>query len=208
MAAAPGADRHVARGSSARWSPAFKRSPLNSQLATLRSLTSHFRQLEQGYIFVKLDHRWPHAQEIAQTFQKECGGIPWCAILDADQNVLATSDGPDGNIGFPAKDEPQGIEHFLKMLRDSRIRLSDADLDGLRASLEGREGAAPAEPKREGAAPAEPTPAKTEPASQANAVRRAGAAQRVMAVDGQLSMAQCSVAILEIPRTILCSMNN
>jgi hypothetical protein len=101
-----------------------------------RFIAAHREVLEQDYILVKLDHRWPHAQEIAEKFQTERGGIPWCAILDADQNVLATSDGPDGNIGFPSKEEPTGIEHFLKMLRDSRIRLTDADLEKLRAALE------------------------------------------------------------------------
>ncbi|MFO1096043.1 MAG: carboxypeptidase regulatory-like domain-containing protein [Planctomycetaceae bacterium] len=132
-----------------------------------RFIAAHRDVLEQDYIFVKLDHRWPHAQEIAKKFQKEPGGIPWCAIMDADQQVLATSDGPDGNIGYPAKDEPQGIEHFLKMLRDSRIRLTDADLDGLRAALEGKE-APKTKPatKREGEAPAEPSKAKPERTAQ------------------------------------------
>ena len=31
------------------------------------------------------------------------GGIPWFAILDAQGKALATSDGPRGNIGYPAR---------------------------------------------------------------------------------------------------------
>lgn len=132
-----------------------------------RFIAAHRDVLEQDYIFVKLDHRWPHSQEIAKKFQKEPGGIPWCAIMDADQQVLATSDGPDGNIGYPAKDEPQGIEHFVKMLRDSRIRLTDADLDGLRAALEGKETPKTEPPtKQKAEAPAEPSKAKPEPTAQ------------------------------------------
>ena len=45
------------------------------------------------------------------------GGIPWMAILDADGQTLVTSDGPQGNIGFPAM--PQGIDHFMAMLEST-----------------------------------------------------------------------------------------
>ncbi len=48
----------------------------------------------------------------------------------------ATSGGPDGNIGFSLKSEPQAIDHFIRMLRDSRIRLTDEELDQLRTRLE------------------------------------------------------------------------
>jgi hypothetical protein len=60
-------------------------------------------------------------------------GIPWSVILDADGNVLVTSDGPDGNIGFPSS--PQGKEHFLRMLSDTAIRLDEADLQSLKNGL-------------------------------------------------------------------------
>jgi hypothetical protein len=36
-------------------------------------------------------------------------------ILDAHGEPLATSDGLRGNIGYPG--EPEGIEHFLKMVK-------------------------------------------------------------------------------------------
>ena len=29
------------------------------------------------------------------------GGIPWFAVVDADGKVLANSEGPKGNIGYP-----------------------------------------------------------------------------------------------------------
>ena len=34
--------------------------------------------------------------------RQSSGGIPWFAILDAQGKALATSDGPGGNIGYPA----------------------------------------------------------------------------------------------------------
>ena len=105
-----------------------------------RFIAAHRDVLEQDYIFVKLDHRWPHAREIGEKFRNgEHSGIPWSAILDGAGTILATSDGPDGNIGFPSKSEPSGIEHFLKMLRETRIRLTDGDLEGIGAALRGED---------------------------------------------------------------------
>ena len=45
------------------------------------------------------------------------GGIPWIAMLDSAGNELATSDGPDGNIGCPV--QPSEIEHFMRMISQS-----------------------------------------------------------------------------------------
>ncbi len=64
---------------------------------------------------------------------KPSGGIPWFAILDAKAKVLATSDGPKGNIGFPSTEDE--IVHFVKMLNASKQLLTDADIDVLRTSL-------------------------------------------------------------------------
>ena len=47
----------------------------------------------------------------------ESGGIPWFAILDPNGQILATSEGRAGNIGFPS--EPQEIAHFGTMLAKS-----------------------------------------------------------------------------------------
>ena len=60
-------------------------------------------------------------------------GIPWTAVLDADGKVLATSDGPDGNIGFPSSAEE--IDHFMAMLRTSATRLTEADFAAIKAAL-------------------------------------------------------------------------
>ncbi len=65
---------------------------------------------------------------------KKGGGIPWFVFLDADGKVLAHSDGPKGNTGFPA--QPEEIEHFVAMLKVAKSRMSDADIEALRASLQ------------------------------------------------------------------------
>lgn len=64
---------------------------------------------------------------------KETQGVPWFAILDKDGKVLATATGPAGNIGYPA--EPEGIDHFLKVLTQSRSSLSDDDLSLIEQKL-------------------------------------------------------------------------
>jgi hypothetical protein len=43
------------------------------------------------------------------------GGIPWMAILDGEGKKLVTSDGPQGNIGYPGT--PAEIAWFLEMLK-------------------------------------------------------------------------------------------
>ena len=65
---------------------------------------------------------------------KSSVGIPWFAILDAQGKPLATSDGPGGNIGYPGK--PQGIDHFLAMVKGQGRRIDDRQVGQLRKSLE------------------------------------------------------------------------
>lgn len=55
------------------------------------------------------------------------GGIPWFALLDAKGGVLATSDGPHGNIGYPARSEE--IDHFLAMLRKVARRIEPGQVE-------------------------------------------------------------------------------
>jgi thioredoxin-related protein len=62
------------------------------------------------------------------------GGIPWFAILDASGKSLVTSDGPKGNIGYPA--QPNEIDHFLSMIKAQARRIDDGQLNTLRKSLE------------------------------------------------------------------------
>ena len=61
------------------------------------------------------------------------GGIPWFVFLDGKGKVVATSDGPKGNIGFPA--ESHEIDHFVAMLKAAKHRIADDEVDALRGSL-------------------------------------------------------------------------
>jgi thioredoxin-related protein len=62
------------------------------------------------------------------------GGIPWFAIIDPKTGEkLTTSDGPDGNIGFPAKDEE--IAHFMVMLEKAAPTLTKSDRAHIEQSL-------------------------------------------------------------------------
>ena len=60
-------------------------------------------------------------------------GLPWMAILDGDGKTLATSEASGENMGCPYKDEE--IAHIIGMLKASRVALTDADHEALRASL-------------------------------------------------------------------------
>ena len=62
------------------------------------------------------------------------GGIPWMAILDSSGQELITSDGPNGNIGYPVM--PAEIDHFMNMLRITRKKLSDDQLQQIASALE------------------------------------------------------------------------
>ncbi len=75
-----------------------------------------------------------HVSEvIAELPWKSADGIPWLAITEPDGTVLATSDGPLGNVGFPGSIE--GIRHFRQMLDRTVRKLSSGEVDGLIRSL-------------------------------------------------------------------------
>ena len=61
------------------------------------------------------------------------GVVRWTVILDESRKELASSHVPDGNIGYPV--QTNEIAHFIAMLRDTRKRLMDADLDAIAADL-------------------------------------------------------------------------
>ena len=71
--------------------------------------------IEREYVCVTMDYRFSGAKEIFERL-KAATSTPWIAILDADRKVLATSDGPDGNVGF---EKPQ----WEKMVRATAAKL-------------------------------------------------------------------------------------
>jgi thioredoxin-related protein len=91
--------------------------------------------LSKDFVEVKIDiDRTEGGKALLKRYNTNgSGGIPWFAFIDGKDKVLAASDGPRGNIGFPY--EEAEIEHFLKMLETSKPRLTRKDLEGLHAAL-------------------------------------------------------------------------
>ena len=102
--------------------------------ALSRFLERHRSVWEKDYLWVRVDKRWNGSEEVMKKIQEERGGIPWYAILDSGGEVLAKSDGPKGNIGYPI--EPEEIEHFMTMLEETKQRLTPEELATLRGDLE------------------------------------------------------------------------
>ena len=92
--------------------------------------------LDRDFVIAQVDiDRMTGGKEIQKRYQPaSSGGIPWFAILDAQGKALATSDGPGGNIGYPA--QPKEIDHFLSMVKGQGRRIDDSQRDQLRKSLE------------------------------------------------------------------------
>jgi hypothetical protein len=72
--------------------------------------------LEPNFEMLKIDQeRMTNGEALRQRLSKgEGGGVPWFAFVDGNGEVIATSNGPNGNIGFPA--EPSGQQHFMTMI--------------------------------------------------------------------------------------------
>jgi len=91
--------------------------------------------LAKEFICLKLEaDRMIGGKAILKRYQANEGGIPWFVFLDGDGKAAASSDGPKGNVGFPAV--PHEIAHFRMMLEQSKRKLSDADINALVTSLE------------------------------------------------------------------------
>jgi thiol-disulfide isomerase/thioredoxin len=55
------------------------------------------------------------------------GGIPWFAAVDAQGKVLATSEGPKGNIGYP--DTDLEVAHFMSVMKATAQGITSSELD-------------------------------------------------------------------------------
>ena len=73
--------------------------------------------------------------EIGEYLKKERqGGLPWLVITDADGKELISSNNEEGkNIGSPAAQWE--VDHFMKMIRETRQHMSDEDLAALEKDL-------------------------------------------------------------------------
>lgn len=90
--------------------------------------------LDLDYVPVKIDiARMKNGREVAERIGFKEGGVPWSAIVDAEGKVLVTSDGPQGNIGYPAA--PEEIAYFLVMLTKTTRHMSGEQIAAIETAL-------------------------------------------------------------------------
>jgi len=91
--------------------------------------------LAKEFVSLKLEaDRMVGGKSVLRRYQADEGGIPWFAFLDGGGKAVVTSDGPKGNVGFPAA--PHEIAHFRTMLDQSKRKLTADDITVLIASLD------------------------------------------------------------------------
>ncbi|MBC7835036.1 MAG: thioredoxin family protein [Phycisphaerales bacterium] len=91
--------------------------------------------LGKDFIDLKIDtDRDTGGKDALKKYAKTDGGIPWFVFLSADGAPIVTSDGPKGNVGFPAA--PEEIEHFVSMLTNAKKSMTAEDVQTLKTSLE------------------------------------------------------------------------
>ena len=99
-----------------------------------RWMEEHHTLLEKDYVVVKVSEMDKSIGEVMKLLdQPESKGIPWMAIVEPDGPVMATSDGPLGNIGFPGTIED--IRHLRDMLQRTARKLTAKEQDQLAESL-------------------------------------------------------------------------
>jgi thiol-disulfide isomerase/thioredoxin len=90
--------------------------------------------MAKDYILVKIDlDRMVGAKAIDKRIRKKGRGIPWHAILDAEGKVLITSDGPEGNIGYPLR--PAEIAHFIRMIKKTSRNITSGQISKIEKTL-------------------------------------------------------------------------
>ena len=91
--------------------------------------------MAQDYVDIEIDiDRMKKGKSLEKGFRLgKGGGIPWYAIVEPNGTVLATADGPGGNVGCPASAEE--ITHFMATLRKTRRHASPVDFDAVEEAL-------------------------------------------------------------------------
>ena len=91
--------------------------------------------MAKDYVDIEIDiDRMKKGKKVEQAYRKgRRGGIPWYVILEPNGTVLATADGPGGNVGCPVSGEE--IAHFMATLRQTRRHASEAELDAVEEAL-------------------------------------------------------------------------
>lgn len=86
--------------------------------------------LEKHFVLVKVDmDRARNAKSVAGELGGGSNGIPWFTMLDAEGKKLITSDGSEGNIGYPTTDAD--FAHFRSMLTKAGKKITPTEVDKL-----------------------------------------------------------------------------
>ena len=86
------------------------------------------------FVDVKVDvDRMEGGKALKAKYCPKEGGIPWFVVLDAKGKPLADSDGPKGNIGYPAA--PEEIAHFIGVLKKTAKKLEAKEIEAIEKAL-------------------------------------------------------------------------
>jgi hypothetical protein len=84
--------------------------------------------------FLVVNEQQPAVDKLMQRLRKaKSNTIPWMAVLDSAGHVLADSDGPAGNVGYPTT--PVQIAYFGEMLRKTTPPASAARIAKIEQQL-------------------------------------------------------------------------
>jgi hypothetical protein len=93
---------------------------------------------DKDYIILHIDlARMENGQLIKEKFTSDPSvpsSVPWTVIVNPESEVLCTSVGSKGNIGFPTAIED--CKHFISMIEKSAIRSKAADFERLARDLD------------------------------------------------------------------------
>jgi hypothetical protein len=88
------------------------------------------------FVLVQIDRdRSPHGYDALNPYRPSGeGGVPWCALIDADGKKLGDWDTADGNMGYPTL--PKEFDHLERILKLAAPKITDQQLAEMRADLE------------------------------------------------------------------------
>jgi hypothetical protein len=92
--------------------------------------------MEKDFVELAIDtDRMTHGKEVYEQVKAgRSGGLPWLVVLDATGKELICGIGEQGNIGAPV--QPWECAHFVRMVRETRERLTDAEVQVIADELE------------------------------------------------------------------------
>ena len=98
-------------------------------------LAAYAAAFDRDYVSIKIDLvRMTNSREVAKRLGcEERKGVPWEAVVDGKGDLLATSDGPEGNIGYPATTSEIG--HFMSMLKKTARHATPEQIAEIDAAL-------------------------------------------------------------------------